>query len=162
MAHKRREIRAHIVSIIKAGNTTAGNRVYPSRVRAGVGLTFPIVAVYTPRETLECVGVNPREYSRTLELVIECLSEDISVEVENKLDILMNEIEGLIDTNENLIPDVSDVEFSGSSVDLFNSGERDTASGVMRYQIKYYTREDIPHPGTLEAVIVNGQMVETN
>lgn len=158
MPHKRKEIRAHVVSLLKAGNTLAGNRIYPSRVRPGINTVYPIIAIYTPKEDANTVGINPHIYERNLELVVEAISEDINQDVENRLDDLLNQIEALIDTDETMISDVSEVEYRGSSVDLYNTGEKDTASGIIRYNIRYFTEETEPDFGTLEAVEINESM----
>lgn len=157
MPHLRQEIRSRVVDILKSGNTLAGQRVYASRVRPGIQPVFPMIAVYTPKEDAKNIGINPDQYERDLELVIECVSEDIQTDVETKLDILLNQIEALIDTDENMIPNVSNIEYLGTTVDLYNVGERDTASGIIRYSVKYYTEEFTPDPGVLANVEVNGE-----
>lgn len=160
MPHKRREIRTHIVTLLKAGNTSAGQRVYASKVRPGIVTQYPIVAVYTPKEDAKVIGANPHHYERTLELVIECISEDINTDVENKLDLLLNEIEAIIDTDELLIPDVSEIEYTGTIVDLFDAGDKDVASGIIRYNIKYYTVEGVPDPDPLWNIEINGSWIK--
>lgn len=159
MAHKRKEIRAHVVNLLINGNTLAGTRVYPSRVRPGIRMIFPMIAVYTPKEDVQVIGVNPHQYTRKLELVIECISEDLNVDVENRLDTLLNEIEALIDTDETMLPDISEIEYMGSTVDLFNTGEKDAASGIIRYMITYHSTEQIPVNEELAAVQFQGQWI---
>lgn len=160
MPHLRKEIRAHVVNLLKNGNTLAGDRVYPSQVRPGIRMTFPMIAVYTPEESVTIKGINPHVYERNLELIIECISEDINTDVENRLDTLLNEIESLIDTDETMLPNVSEIEYAGSSVNLFNTGEKNTASGVIKYVIKYYTEEELPEVGDLENIEINGKWLK--
>lgn len=160
MAHKRKEIRAHVVNLLRNGNTIAGQRVFPSQVRPGIRMAFPFIAVYTPKEDVTVIGVNPHKYERNLELIIEAISEDINTDVENRLDTLLNEIESLIDTDENMLPEVSEITYLGSTVDLYNTGEKDTASGVIRYNIRYYTEEQRPETDDLNNVEINGTWIK--
>lgn len=70
MAHQRTRIRNAVVALL-TGQTSAGSRVYPSRVVPFRKGELPVLCVYTLDEVADDGASAPRELTRALDLILE-------------------------------------------------------------------------------------------
>ncbi|MBK3797875.1 hypothetical protein GAY33_01225 [Azospirillum brasilense] len=99
---ERTEIRRATVSLLK-GATTAGDRVYATRLMPQVGETYPTILVYTYDEDMTRHGGTPPQFAHDLTMVIDVrmkASDDGDAEdAEDALDALCGTILDRLLTN---------------------------------------------------------------
>lgn len=103
--HERKQIRDAVVAQLKAGNTSAGQRVYPTRLRPNLDNPgeLPVINVYTLSEQSEpeTANTSPRELLRYVDLVIEAYTKATD-DVDDVIDALALEIETAMDADDGL------------------------------------------------------------
>jgi hypothetical protein len=164
MANLRKQIRAAVRDLL-LDNTDAGDRVFPSRVHPTYRLTYPAIFVFTTEEKAKTVQLAPRMYERTLTLKIQVVTAGVNVDSEDNIDTVMGQIEDLIDPVQQItgVGDDTDrgnvtiSEYRGAEIDLFDEGQSDFASGVLDYEVKYYTEVDYPELTEVDSVEIDGE-----
>lgn len=93
----RRQIRETTVTLLKAANTAAGQRVFPTRLDAVEPAELPAIGVYTPREAGESLDAAEPTFRNRLDLVIELkVGGGEAPELDGSADDLCEEIEGAL------------------------------------------------------------------
>lgn len=147
----RREIRAAIVERLRGLHLDFGQRVYSNRVRPLWPKGLPTCVVYTLREELEIANVAPRQYERTLEVVIE-LAAKLPAPVDGSLDVtaagdglddyldgLVREVEERLERDQTLGGLVQDVYHKRFEFEPVVEGEERFAFARLFESVVYYT-----------------------
>lgn len=162
MAGSRRKlIRSTLRDFLK-GKTDAGDNVFTNTASASWSEQLPLIAIYARSEDVELFAVSPREYKRTLHLMIEVIvqgaeSADPAQEVaaEDALDDILAQIEKAIAPDETLgeIPDefrdgkmlclVDELLLKNVEFTFRGEGEKPQAAAVMHYSAVYYAYEPV-------------------
>ena len=159
MGNKRKEIRTALAALLN-GSTSAGDRVFPSRVHPTYRLTYPAVFVFATEEKSTTVQLVPRMYERTLSLKIQVVTAGVTSDSEDEIDTVMGQIEDLVDPVRQLTSDVTITEYVGAQIDLFSEGSSDFASGILEYEAKYYTEVEYATPVYAATVNIDGNTIE--
>lgn len=139
--HQRKTIRDGIAAALVAAGTSAGDRVYPTRVVPWKRLELPAVSVYVLSESSDDGQTAPREYKRKAQISVEAAVKP-GGSVDDALDQLALEIEEAMS---------SDVTFGGKCVDctlttteleVMEKGDELVGFLQQVYAVTYYT--DIP------------------
>jgi len=143
---RRREIRQKIVEILK-DKTSAGSLVLSNPSSPTWEGDLPVILVRTLTETSEMYAQSPREYQRTLQLLIEVIVEgpeddltsDGSEElIDGMLDALILEVEIALFADDTLGDTASDIMPLSAEFDFIGEGERPIAAARMIYSVIYY------------------------
>jgi hypothetical protein len=99
--HERKLIRDAVVAALKAANTSAGQRVYPTRARPNTDVELPVINVYTLSEQTEPETANsaPRFLLRYVDLVVEAYVKAVD-NVDDVIDAIALEIETAMDADD--------------------------------------------------------------
>ncbi len=147
----RREIRAAVVERLRGLHLDFGQRVYQNRIRPLWPKGLPTVVIYTLREEVEVANVAPRQYERTLELVVELCAKlpapaDGSLDVvqtgdglDDLLDGLAREVEERLERDQTLGGLVQDLQHKRFEFEPVDNGEERFAFARLFESITYYT-----------------------
>lgn len=142
MNHQRHVIREAIVSLLAAGATTAGVRVFDNPVNPRE--EFPALVVEDEGE-LQSVQALHRSPARPIERTM-VLSVSAEIQQNNayarQRDQLLADVEVLL-TNAS-IPGIKDIVPAGCQFDQSGDGERPMAVGRQRFEITYMTPQGDP------------------
>lgn len=134
----RKEIRAAVVSKLKAASTAAGDRVQPSRVHNLYGATLPAISVYTTSQSYTRIGIQPSMYRVFVTIEVQGITGVVNQDTEDDLDDLTDEIQAALAVDDNLgVAGVSSIDLESAEVELFQTGDRDYAAVVFRIQASY-------------------------
>lgn len=145
MAHQRKLIRQAAVAKLIAAATSAGARVYPTRVAPLRKDLLPAIAVYTEDEEVDpdSEGTSTRELKRYVELVVEgYVAHTSALSADDGMDDLAEQIEAAIDADPNLNSTVGDHGcFLERTETGFADGSSDPLIGVVKltYRALYRT-----------------------
>lgn len=90
---ERTEIRAATVALLKGATTTAGDRVYATRLMPQVGESYPTILVYTYDEDMTRRGGAPPQFTHDLTMVIDVrMKASADDDAEDTLDALCETI----------------------------------------------------------------------
>jgi hypothetical protein len=165
LMHQRKEIRDLCVALIKAGATSAGQRVYPSRVLPSWKLTYPVVFVYLPSEENRIIGQRPTTSERQLRVSVMLLDANVDPAVDERLDFLASEIEKILNNDDNWGSlQISRTEYVGMESELVFEREQDKNHATMTLNFHiYYITEVEPVAAPLTAYVnVNGVWIPTS
>lgn len=141
MTHARTQLRQAVVSLL-TGNTTAGNRVYSSRVYPLDEPKLPALLVFTPQDDMEKPSMQrPRTQHRNLQLVIEGYVKargDIDVEA----DALALEVEELIGSDPTLSGLAKDAMIVSTTTQLSGEGDKPVAVVTLTFVVLYCVKEN--------------------
>lgn len=162
MASRRSEIRQRVAELLK-GKTLAGDRVFSNRASATWSEELPIIAVYTRGEIVEDQNTAPREYKRTIDLVIEVVAEGPEVDptnpnpsdktpAEDVLDEICDSVEKELGRDDRLgetlnllgerVALVDQTVLQGILFDFQSEGVRPQGSAIMTFNVIY--KEFVP------------------
>jgi hypothetical protein len=136
MSHKRSDIRDAVVSILVAGSTAAGTKVYAEREAPKSNSALPLILVYARGEDSGQEFMSGTRYIRTLDLQIEAKAEG-STGVQTALDNLCLEIETLISANRSLNGTATGAIYAGTELTFDWTGEKPIGVAVLSYKIQY-------------------------
>lgn len=136
--HQRQTIRDSVVSILKAGNTTVGDNVFPSRFLPLEKETLPCINVYTKSETADIYQAAPRQHERKLTLSVEINVRAVSG-IDDTLDSIAEEVEHVLMQDDTLGDVCGDCVYTGSEVTILENGDAPIGSCVLTYEVTYYT-----------------------
>lgn len=141
--HPRTAIRKGVAALLR-GRTSAGQRVFASRVAPFMARELPAIGVYTTEEDADDGETSPRRYTRNPLVVVQIVVES-DQDAEDLLDALALEVEQL------LLPDPSwggladDSLFTKAETFLVEGGRSDYACHAMTWRAEYQSR-----PGLLD------------
>lgn len=125
MAHPRTAIRQQAVGQL-LGRTLAGSSVYASRVAPlisnGWQSELPAICVYTMDESGEVFNAAPREYLRTVQLVVE-IHANADQALDDVLDQMARQVENLLLQDDTLGDTVNDLRYAQTRMVIRDEGE---------------------------------------
>lgn len=143
MSHVRTQIRQAVVTLLR-NQTSAGNRVYASRVHPLNDPKLPALLVYTPQESVGNPTMQrPRTQSRQLQLVIEGYLKARG-EIDDDADQLAAEVEQRIAADPKLGGLVKDAMLDVTTTQLSGEGEKPIAVLSLTFAVLYTVKENAP------------------
>ena len=136
MGNLRKPIREYVGALLK-GKTSAGDRVFETRVRPLWSEELPGIAVYTENEDVS-VFEEPRVYRRTLSLVVEIYAE-ANEALDDTLDLISGGVEDTIDADPTLGGLVNDARETNTTINLVDDGKVIVGSAKLTFQVEYFT-----------------------
>lgn len=91
---KRKSIRTAVSAALK-GKTQADQNVFTSRYSALFSDAYPLILIYTPEEELETYVNSPRQYQRTMTLIVSAIIK-ANDDVDDEIDDLAEDLEAAI------------------------------------------------------------------
>ena len=138
--NKRKEIRNKILEILK-NKTKAKDRVYSNRVIPIGSYQLPAISIYTRSETLRIINDSPRQFERTLQLVV-----DIAASATNDLDDIIDDlaiaVERVMENNEALDDLFSDITLIETEIGLDSNADKLIGIASLVYDVKYCTEAE--------------------
>lgn len=92
--HPRAVIRKAVAALL-AGKTVAGPRVFTSRVKPFSSRHLPAIGVYTTDEDADPGDTSPRRYTRTPDVVVQCLFE-VDEALDDAMDAMALQLEAVL------------------------------------------------------------------
>lgn len=133
MSHQRQAIREALQTMLVDAATAAGNRVYINRTnplsqRPGsrsARQELPAILIYTRNEAAQILNVAPREYLRTVEVIIELVMAipESDGAIDNDLDDFAEAVEAVIFRDDTVTNTASDFRLVSSSMAIVEEGE---------------------------------------
>lgn len=147
MSHQRQEIREALKAMLVAANTAAATRVHVNRPNPlsqkpgprSVRDELPAILIYTRNESSVINNVAPREYLRTVEVIIElamAMTEDED-EIDNALDDFALVVEGVVLADETVNNKAIDFRLNSSSMAIVDTGEIPIGAVQMTFEADY-------------------------
>ncbi|MCQ9423372.1 hypothetical protein NRB16_07525 [Pseudomonas sp. LJDD11] len=125
MTHPREIIRKQVVAQL-VGQTSVGANVFASRVAPlitnGWQNELPAIIVYTLDEQGELLHTAPREYLRTVQLVVEIHASAVDA-LDDTLDSLARQVENLLLVDDTLGGTVNDLRYASTKMILRDDGD---------------------------------------
>lgn len=147
MAHPRELIRKKVVQYLR-GTTNAGASVYASRVAPLISNSWqdelPAICVYTMDDNGEIFNAAPREYLRTVEVVVEIHAKATS-DLDDDLDTIARQVEKLLLQDDTLDGLCNDFTYSRTKMVIRDDGEELLGGCRMIFDAEYLDR----HPDDL-------------
>lgn len=139
MAHQRKLIRDAAKAKL-LGQTAAGARVYANRVRPlmsnGWTSELPAIVIYTMDESSEIVTAAPREYMRTVQLMVE-IQASADDSLDDVLDNIADQVELILLRDDTLGETVNDLLLSRTRMALKEEGETLIGACVIQFDAQY-------------------------
>lgn len=139
MAHQRKVIRDAAKAKL-LGQTTAGARVYTNRVRPlmsnGWTSELPAIIIYTMDETSDVWNAAPREYMRTVQLMVE-IQAAADDSLDDVLDNIADQVELILLRDDTLSETVNDLRMSRTRMALRDEGETLIGACVIQFDAQY-------------------------
>jgi hypothetical protein len=138
--HQRKQIRDAMVAQLKAANTSAADRVLPSRVAPVREATLPVICVYTSDEATDVDSMDsaPRYLRRIMNVRIEAWVSAVA-NPEDAFDAICMEIETAMDGDDSLNDTCSWCWPSAAQFGITASGDRPMGCARLEYTVIYYT-----------------------
>lgn len=137
MKHKRSEIRANVVELIKEAVTGAGDRVFGQRTKPLWKTELPAILVYVRNERSTPFEVGSNILDRKLRLAIHAETE--GDDLDEKLDDLASEIEDAIKANPSINNVATDAVLAQTEIDVSSEGEKPFGAVRLTYEVSYIT-----------------------
>jgi len=139
MTH-RKEIRNKVVEILK-DKTGVKDRVYSNRVIPIGSYQLPAISIYTRSEILRIINDSPRQYERTLQLVID-IAASATNDLDDVIDDLAISVEKVMENNEALDDLVSDITLIETEIGLDSNADKLIGIASLVYEVKYCGEEE--------------------
>lgn len=145
MAHERQNLRAAIVAQIKGpanNRTTAGARVYPSRMHPLRSADLPAILIYIESETVSegSAVTSPRELKRMAEVKVEgWVMTPPGVATDDALDALALQIETAMDIDLNLDGNAFDSQLQSTEIGIKIEGDQSMGAVALTYAVTYHS-----------------------
>lgn len=162
MTHQRQKIREAVKALLENmgpwDDRVWTNRPNPLSQRPNTQSSrskLPAVLIYTRDESSEIVNEAPREYLRTVELVVE-VAEAMNDAIDDTLDGYAQTIERAILVDDTLGRDVDDcliadqIRLVSSSLAITDTGDTMIGASILRFDVDYY--EFLPGEETADAL----------
>lgn len=139
MAHQRQLIREAVKAQL-VGKTSAGARVYETRVVPWARMSLPVLAVYTLKESVDPTSraSAPRELARSAELVVEGVVE-AGENVDDALDELALEVERALHADPTFAGTASDSILASTDLEVGEEGGKPVGFFRLTYTVTFYT-----------------------
>jgi hypothetical protein len=149
VAHARKAIRAAVVAALLTPPTSAGARVYPTRVVPYKEGELPAIAVYTLTEDLGEDDAAPSQTTRQLDLVVEgWVAQSDDAAIDDDIDDLATEIEAAIEaastTTEILGGLASELELVRTEMAVNRDGRQLMGIVILTYAVTYQASFEDP------------------
>lgn len=153
----RKTIRKKVVEILK-GNTAVGDRVFPNASIPPWSDELPVILVYPRSESASEYADAPRELERELSLELELIAagpeenedagspENLEKSLEDILDDLAEEVEGLLAADETFGGVCDDSVLTNTEFEFDRSGAQPIGSARLTYLVTYYTMSPRTEP----------------
>lgn len=142
MPHQRKVIRDYVVSRL-LNNTAAGVNVYANRVQPlisnGWMNQLPAIIVYTMDETGDIFNAAPREYERTVQLMVEIQGSAAS-DLDDALDAIADDVERILLRDDTLGGTVNDLRYAQTRMALRKEGETHIGACIIQFDAEYMDR----------------------
>ncbi len=142
MAHQRKLIRAAAVAKL-TGQTAVGSKVYANRIKPfvsnGWASQLPAIVVYTLDEQAEIYNAAPREYLRTVQLVVE-IQASADEALDDVLDDIAAQVELILLRDDTLSGTVNDLQLARSRMALKDEGETLIGACMLQFDAQYLDR----------------------
>lgn len=132
MSHQRQAIREALKTML-LNQTVAGDRVWINRPnplsqkpgQRSVRDQLPAILIYTRNERSEILNVAPREYLRTVEVILELAvaMTETADEIDNALDDFAQVVEGIVLADDTVTGTASDFRLMASAMTIVDTGE---------------------------------------
>jgi hypothetical protein len=144
MTAERKAIRLHVANLLK-DKTAAGEKVFASRAFPVWDQELPVVLVYTNAEQSEILNEAPREYRRTVRLVVEALAK-ADQGVDDILDDMAEAIEQAMALDDTLAGKATDCRVSQVDLEVVDGGEKAIAALRLSYDVQYVKLAPVEQP----------------
>jgi len=135
--HQRQRIREAVATRLVC-KTTAGARVFETRVIPFRRLELPALAVYALSESSEDQQSAPRELKRTLSLIIEAAVKS-GDNVDDAMDMIALEVERAMHADETFGGLASDSVLASTDLEVFEEADQFVGLVKLQYEVTYYT-----------------------
>lgn len=144
MSHARTQIRNAVTALLM-NNTSAGSKVYESRVYPLDDPKLPAILIYTKQETVsdQMSMSKPRTQHRELQLTIEAYVKANS-NIDETADTLALEIEQLIAVDTTIGGLVKDTILDTTEIQYSDEGEKPIAVIILTFAVLYAVKENAP------------------
>lgn len=146
MSHVRQQIRERVATTLASSGSSAGSRVYSTRVVSLDETLLPAICVYTMRDegAVEYEG-SPRSYMRTLALVIEAYAR-VASDLDDALDSLCVSIEEALAADRFVNNLAFETEYLMTEILLTaiqgtDGGDRQIGVARLTYRVRYQVNE---------------------
>ncbi len=136
MAHKRKQIRDQIKTVL-TGLTTTGANVFASRVYPLKASQLPGLLIYTVEEESEPGG--SRAIDRMLTLAVEGHVKAIGGAIDDTLDLIAEEVEAAIDADRSLNDLAVYAYIASTEIEFDAESEKPVGIIIMKFAINYRT-----------------------
>jgi hypothetical protein len=145
MSHARTQIRSAVTALLM-NNTSAGAKVYESRIYPLDDPKLPAILVYTKQETVgDQVSMSkPRTQVRELQLTIEAYVK-ANANIDETADTMALEIEQIIGGDPTLGDLVKDTIFTTTEIQYEGEGEKPIAVIILTFAVLYAVKENAPN-----------------
>lgn len=160
MSHQRKKIRQAIAALL-LNNTPAGDRVWTNRPnplsqrpsQQSASSQLPAILIYTRIEDSDVFNEAPRQFLRTVEVVVE-IAEAMNDAIDDTLDDYAETVERLILLDDSLGQDpdfpndpeervASETRLVRSQMTIADGGEIPIGAAILTFEVDYHTY----HPG---------------
>jgi len=142
--HSRQKIREALLKRLM-DKTIAGDQVFSSYSLPTWAEQLPVVLIYAQSEQIEERSQAPRELRRNLFLSVECIADgDDNADMESRLDILSEQVEQLISSDDSLDCTVDDIILTSVEFQYEDGGETQTPIGSVRMAFNAKYRDFMP------------------
>jgi hypothetical protein len=147
MSSQRKAVRHAIIAILKAANTSAGQRVEGSRVTETPPAKLPAIYVYTLDDEADEQSQSsaPRTLHRNLDIVVEALAAALaspSTPIDDVLDDFGEQIETALGADPTLSGTVADSVFQEAAIMFGSLGDKYYGRLMIRLSAVYAKRWD--------------------
>lgn len=147
MSLERKLIREKVAAILGTPAITGVLAVFQNRQARVAPEEMPCILVYTKSESAEEAIAAPRQYRRTLKLVVEIVRMDVSAtDVDDFLDTVADEIEQRLFQNETLDGLASDTKLSDTEIDFITDSENEVGFCRLTFDVTYWTQAPREQP----------------
>lgn len=141
--HARTQIRERVTTLLN-GNTSAGNKVYESRIYPIDNNNLPAILIYTKQEQINEYSISkPRTQFRELNLVIEIYLKSEN-DIDSQVDSICLEIEKIISNDSTLNGLAKDVVLTNTDINFSDEGEKPIVMANLNYNVTYTVKEHQP------------------
>jgi hypothetical protein len=135
--HQRQRIREAVAARLVC-KTSAGDRVFETRVVPFRRLELPAIAVYALSESSEDQQSAPRELKRTLSLTIDAAVKS-GDNVDDAMDAIALEVERAMHADETFGGLASDSVLASTDIEVFEEADQFVGLVKLQYEVTYYT-----------------------
>lgn len=136
MAHKRKQIRDQVETVL-TGLATTGANVFASRVYPLKASNLPGLLIYTVEEESEPGG--SRAIDRMLSLAVEGHIKTVGGAIDDTLDLIAEEVEAAIDADRSLNDLAVYAYIASTEIEFDAESDKPVGIIIMKFSINYRT-----------------------